>query len=208
MLPPQRPLINKVGPSANLTAIRWVYTIPRPMQTSPLPDQLDPWRLTVEGGQLDGVIALVVLPRLAAVLEHTDGEVNIALVAGIDANGVRFITGCVRTEIALVCQRCLEPLQWLLDVTVRLGLVHDEAEADRLSDEYEPLLVPEGLISIADLIEDELLLALPPIPRHNTMQECEANGYPMPSRKPTPNPGRGQPFATLASLLRETNKRS
>lgn len=195
------------GQRVNLTAIRRAYTISRLMQTAsfPLPDQIDPWRLAVEGGQLNGVIALAALPRLVAELVHPHGEVNLTLSAGIDLQGVRFIAGCVRTEVALVCQRCLGPLQWPLDIAVRLGLVHNEAGADRLPDEYEPLLVLEGLIRIADLVEDELLLALPLIPRHDAMQECEANGYQTPSGKVAPHIERGQPFATLASLLRNTD---
>ena len=173
------------------------------MQTPslPLPDKIDPWRLAVEGGRLEGVLALAALPRLAAALEHPDGEVSVSLAAGINPQGIRSITGCLRTKIELTCQRCLKPLQWPLDLTVSLGLVRNEAAADRLPDEYEPLLVPEGFIRVADLVEDELLLALPQIPRHVDAQECEANDYRAPSNAPAPNTESVQPFATLASLL-------
>ena len=59
----------------------------------------------------------------------------------------------------------------------------------------------EGFIRVADLVEDELLLALPQIPRHVDVQECEANDYRAPSSEPAPNTRPVQPFATLASLL-------
>ena len=113
---------------------------------------------------------------------------------------MRFIKGALQTGIELVCQRCLEPLRLALDVTVSLGLVHGEAEADRLPEEYEPLLVPEGVIRVADLVEDELLLALPRIPRHEDARDCEANGY------RAPDTGHDQPLATLASLLRDSQR--
>jgi uncharacterized protein len=184
-----------------LTAIRRVYIIPRLMQTPSLPSRIDPWRLTAEGGRLEGSLALAALPRLVAELDRTDGVVSVALVAGVDRQGVRFIGGAVRTEVELVCQRCLGPLRLALDVTVGLGLVHDEAEADRLPEEYEPLLVPEGIIHVADLVEDELLLALPRIPRHDDVRDCEANGYRAPDRVE-----QDQPFATLASLLRDSQR--
>jgi uncharacterized protein len=184
-----------------LTAIRRVYIIPRLMQTPSLPSRIDPWRLTPEGGRLEGALALAALPRLVAELNRTDGMANVALVASVDRQGVRFIKGAVRTEVELVCQRCLGPLRLALDVTVSLGLVRSEAEADRLPEEYEPLVVPEGIIHVADLVEDELLLALPRIPRHDDVRDCEANGYRAPDRVE-----QDQPFATLASLLRDSQR--
>lgn len=172
--------------------------------SSSLPTCFDPWRLAAESGRLDGALAVVVLPRFAAALEHTAGEVSIALTGGVNPQGVCFIAGCLQTEIKLVCQRCLSPLQWSLNAAVSLGLVHDEAEADCLPEEYDPLLVPESFINITDLVENELLLALPQIPRHDEMWECEANGYQMPPRESFVE--QRQPFATLASLLRNTEK--
>ncbi len=189
-----------------MTAIRRVYIIPRLMQTPSLPSKIDPWRLAAEGGRLDGALALAALPRLAAVLSRADGRVSVALVAGIDPRGVRFIKGLLQTGIELVCQRCLGPLRWSLDLTVSLGLVHSEAEADRLPEEYEPLLVPEGAVCVADLVEDELLLALPQIPRHDDVCECEVNGYRAPSGGSMLDTEHDQPFATLASLLRDSKR--
>ena len=184
-----------------LTVIRRVYIISRLMQTPSLPNRIDPWRLTAEGGRLEGVLALAALPRLVAELNRTDGVVSVALVAGIDPQGLRFITGTLQTGIEQVCQRCLGPLRLALDVTVSLGLVRSEAEADRLPEEYEPLLVPEGVIQVTDLVEDELLLALPRIPRHEDVRDCEAHGYRAPDRVE-----QDQPLATLASLLRDSQR--
>jgi len=184
-----------------LTAIRRVYIIPRLMQTPSFPSRIDPWRLTAEGGRLEGSLALAALPRLVAELNRTDGVASVALAAGMDRQGIRFIKGALRTKVELVCQRCLGPFQLALDVTVSLGLVRSEAEADRLPEEYEPLLVPEGVIHVADLVEDELLLALPRIPRHDEARDCEAHGYRAPDRVE-----QDQPFASLASLLRDSQR--
>ncbi len=175
------------------------------MQTAPLPDKIDPWRLTAEGGRLEGVLVLASLPRLAAELEHAEGEVSVALAAGIDAQGLRFITGRLQTGIALICQRCLGPLQWPLDIAVSLALVRNETMADRLPEQYEPLLVADGLISVADLVEDELLLALPLIPQHDQIQKCEIHAdQALATSEPVPDAGQNQPFASLASLLQNT----
>lgn len=172
------------------------------MRTPSLPNKIDPWRLVAEGGRLAGSLALTALPRLAAALHRVDGMASVALTAGVDRRGVHFIQGVVRTtEVELVCQRCLGVLRLPLEATVSLGLARDEAEADRLPEDYEPLLVAGGGIGVADLVEDELLLALPQIPRHEDGRDCEANGYRMPGgMEDTP------PLATLASLLRDSQR--
>lgn len=175
------------------------------MQISPFPHKINLWQLAAEHGRLEGVLTLVALPRLATALSRVDGDVTVALAAGVDREGVRFIKGELHTEIELICQRCLGLLRLPLSVTVSLGLVRNEAEADQLPEEYEPLLIPEGGVVIAELVEDELLLALPQIPRHDNPRECEANGYAPPGEF-APDAEHRQPFATLASLLRDSKR--
>jgi uncharacterized protein len=184
-----------------LTEIGQAFIIPRLMQAPPLPDRINPWQLAAENGRLNGELNLAGLPRLAAMPNHAGGTVSVTLVAGTDGQGVRFIKGRLRTGVELVCQRCLGPLRLPLEVVISLGLVRGEAEFDRLPDEYEPLLVPEGGIAVADLVEDELLLALPRIPRHEDARDCEAHGY-----RTSDRVEQDQPFATLASLLRDSQR--
>jgi len=187
-----------------LTEIGQAYIIPRLMQDPPCPNKINPWQLAAENGRLDGELMLAEMPRLA-VLNRAEGQVSVSLTAGLDEQGVRFIKGRLRTNVELVCQRCLGPLRLPLDVTVGLGLIRAEAEANRLPGEYEPLLAPEHGIALADLVEDELLLALPQIPRHEDLRECEVNGYAAPGSV-TPGAERRQPFAVLASLLQDSNR--
>ena len=174
------------------------------MQAPPLPNKINPWQLAAQNGQLDGGLALAAMPRLG-VLNRADGKVSVSLAAGVDEKGVRFINGKFRADIELVCQRCLGPLRLPMEVTVALGLIHSEAESDRLPGQYEPLLVSDGGIVVADLVEDELLLALPQIPRHEDRRECEANGYAAPGEA-MPNAERRQSFAVLASLLPDSKR--
>ena len=190
-----------------LTAIGQVYIIPRLMPTQPLPARITPWQLAAEDGRLTGDLALDNLPRLMAIVNQAGGVVSIDLAAGKDAQGLPFIVGRLQTEVELTCQRCLGPLQWPLDVAVRLALVHAEAEADRLPDDYEPLLAPaDGAMAVADLVEDELLLALPQIPRHADQRECEAHGYGAPD--PAFIAEQRRPFKLLASLLPDSKRSS
>ncbi len=189
-----------------MTEFQLADMIPRLMQTPPLLEKLSPWRIAAENGSLNGELALATLPRLTAAVDRADGMVAIALTAGIDGQEVRFIKGVLRTEVELTCQRCLGLLRLPLEVTVRLGLAHDEAEIDRLPKEYEPLLIAEGgSLAVADLVEDELLLALPQIPRHDDLRECAVLGE-VRSGEPALDMERRQPLAALASLLQDSKR--
>ncbi len=174
------------------------------MQPQPSSESLNPWRLAAEGGRLESVVALGSLPRLAVLLNRTDGVVTVTLAAGVDEQGIQFIVGRLNAAVEVVCQRCLGPLRLPLDLTVRLGLARTETEADRLPEPYEPLLVPASGLIIADWVEDELLLALPQIPRHDDLRECATNDYRPSIGELIPDRESRQPFASLAALRRDS----
>lgn len=104
-----------------------------------------------------------------------------------------------QAEVALTCQRCLGPLLEPVVVDRWFRFVADEATAtaqDEICDEDILVLAPD--FNLHALIEDELLLALPYIPRHDA---CPAQG-PMSVADPgvaEPAP-RPNPFAALAGL--------
>lgn len=71
------------------------------------------------------------------------------------------------TEVMLECQRCLQPLPLPLHIGRRIFFVAGEdaaAALDATSDDDVLALVPS--LDLHALIEDELLLALPLVPRH------------------------------------------
>ncbi len=189
-----------------MTEINLVDIIPRLMQRS-LPDTVDLWRLAAENGQINGTMALGALPRLAAVPNHADGTVMVMLTARMDNQGRRFVEGEVHAEIELVCQRCLGTLVLPLVAKVSLMLTRSESKAEAaLPEGYEALLIGEKRTRVTDLVEDELLLALPQIPRHNDLRECQANGYVVSLDGAMPDMKPHHAFAELASLLRDSKR--
>jgi uncharacterized protein len=111
----------------------------------------------------------------------------------------------VAAKVRLVCQRCLEKMDWPLEVKFSLALVHDDDEAAALPAEYEPLLWPDGSGSLAALVEDELLLALPAVPRHVDPQECGPVERVMRSEI-DPDERRDNPFNVLSQLKRRDSR--
>jgi uncharacterized protein len=139
------------------------------------------------------------MPRLTALLHSTQGSVAVELETGIDEQNIHFIAGHLEVTVEMICQRCMAPMHLPIVTDLRLGALPNEARLDGLPENYEPLLVPEGEVRIADLVEDELILALPLIPKHQYLRECEANGFVWPGQ-PQPSE-KTNPFNQLASLL-------
>ena len=73
-----------------------------------LPLQVDPYRLAAKEEHLEGTIPLKQMKRLLEAVEIADGEINVDVKFGIDDLNVVFLAGNIKTEVALICQRCME----------------------------------------------------------------------------------------------------
>lgn len=102
------------------------------------------------------------------------------------------------TELPVVCQRCLTPVVEPLEVARWFRFVADEASADAEDeDSEEDVLVFQPAFNLVELIEDELIMALPLVPMHEV---C-------PTALPTSvgpliedAPARPNPFAVLQQI--------
>lgn len=136
-----------------------------------LPEFIDPLRLAAQGRLLNGQLALSQMQRLTPTLASTRGTVDIQLEFGQDGQNISYLRGQIRANLELICQRCLQALAFSLEAEPCLGIVTSQTQADRLPEQYEPLLVDDDLISLAAVIEDEVLLSLPAIPKHEN-EDC------------------------------------
>jgi uncharacterized protein len=113
----------------------------------------------------EGTLPIAALTRLRSMLAADEGVVEYELDFGRDSLGISYVDVRVRASLIVTCQRSLEPFALPVTVDTRLGLIKLERDEAALPPEYEPLLVAEdGRLSPADVIEDELLLALPLVP--------------------------------------------
>jgi len=136
-----------------------------PRSKSLAPVGLDVERLSEAEADIDFAVPLAELPRLRAQLADVAGEVHgrvhFRRVAGI-AVAELTLSGTAR----LVCQRCLGALDVGVETDTSVGLIATEADMNRVPEEFEPVLAPEGRISVGELVEEELLLTLPIVPLH------------------------------------------
>ena len=172
-----------------------------------LPEHIEPLRLARSHRLLSGQLPLRRMRRLAESIEDETGDIDVELEFDVDMNGIAILEGHITCSIQLRCQRCMQQMTWPIDVVFRLGLVESEAEIDALGEQYEPLLLEDDLVSIADIVEDELLLALPIVPRHEE-DKCQLNNpaagpAELDSPADTDATPVDNPFAVLAELQRK-----
>ena len=103
------------------------------------------------------------------------------------------------TRMALICQRCLQPLETVVQAQRSFRFVDNEALAAAIdADSEDDVLALCRTLNLVELIEDELLLALPLVPRHSVCPQ------PLKPREDTePFEERAHPFAVLSELKRK-----
>ena len=142
-----------------------------------------PWnQLAEENAVLAGEIdASELASRLGKALacERPEGAVRYELHFAPEQEGRVRVTGHLGAELGAVCQRCLQPFRLPLEVEVSVAVADSPLAATRPGsstdqDTSEPDVADaDELASLADLIEEELLLAIPFLPRHE-LSECPA----------------------------------
>ena len=171
--------------------------------------EFDPARLDVEafanqGAELAGRFSVAQLDRLASSLAGDDAVV--ATEVEWRARGERrTLRGEVQVwlhleahaRLPLECQRCLKPVFVPVDIERSLRFVRGEELAAQLdADSEDDVLALARVLDLRELIEDELLLALPLVPRHERCPEPLRGCVAMDDASDVePNP-----FAALAAL--------
>ena len=157
-----RPRSDNVSVALDLTAAGLLLNILQLMSAN-VPELLDAWRMVVARRRFDGQVPLSELTRLQGLVADTEGQCTYALEFDRDnVLQVAYVDLTIDTELPLICQRTMQRFLLPVSIKQRLGLIKDEDEESALPEEYEALLVPEdGNLRPLDLVEDELVLAVP-----------------------------------------------
>ena len=164
---------------------------------------LDVGPLADDGVELDFSIPLKefprVLPLLAAPQGEAVGHVGFSREGRLAVAEVR-----VSAQVSLTCQRCLGPMTCRVEASGRAALVATPAEAERVPEPLETTLAADYRISLRDLVEEELLLALPLVPRHED-DECvgdRAGAQAVPAAAAARTAETHKPFGQLGELFK------
>lgn len=158
-----------------------------------LPQYVNPWLLFRHHETVNGQLSLAKMPNLRASQNRQNGEATVSISVTKRDDGHIVILGSANAELELECQRCLKPIIEDYVTQFELVLVKYENQTNSVSDEDDTIVVEEHL-ELAPLIEQELILALPMIAKHDN---CQAN-Y---ENSANEEAERQQPFANLKDLL-------
>jgi uncharacterized protein len=170
--------------------------------------RFDAFDLAARGESIAGVVDVARRPRLADRLAAMMASVPIAweVVGGHDALARPMLTVAIEGNLPLVCQRCLQPFDWALAQRSELLLAREETELEQLDAGEPEVLLAASLLDPMTVVEDEILLALPFVPRH-VDGACAASPEPAArSEVAKTEPGTTSPFARLATLKKGTDE--
>jgi uncharacterized protein len=143
--------------------------------------------------RLQGAWPVAEFLRLHDALRSTAGTLHYELRGVPEERGRPVLRLKVDGALQLTCQRCLGALEFPLrfEVALRLAATQEEMDAEPLEADGPESIVAGKEMRVQALVEDEVLLAIPIAPRHESCAGSEAG---LESRKQTP-------FAGLRGLI-------
>jgi uncharacterized protein len=172
-----------------------------------LPRSVNPRKFAHQDARLEGTIAAENLDRLRAAVVDVQNTVAVSLHFYIDDGGKAVVKGNISTDVVMICQRCLEQVTQTVNADPCLALVLNDDQSNALPTVYDPWLLDseDGSANLYQMVEDELLLALPMVALHSKlcidsalMQSQESK---IEDKEKRPNP-----FDVLEQLKTKTSK--
>lgn len=132
-----------------------------------LPNFICPSKLARQQQTLQGSCTIDIHDRLANLGVHSCDAIQYTLNFSREETWV-VVRGSIEATVVMRCQRCLQPVTLSLSVSPVLAMLDDEAKIETLPERYEPwLLTEDSMLSPLAMIEEELILALPLVPKHS-----------------------------------------
>lgn len=176
--------------------------------------RFSPWNLVDRNASLLGNLALSDLPRLHDIASGLE-ELNYSIQGQTNLLGQPSLHVQLKGQLHLSCERCLQTMPFRLDCDSELLLKTEVQAATRsgeheLSDDCDVLIAErDDKLDALELLQDEILLALPLVPAHSKLEDCGEKVVTLLStpsnNKATTENGETEtttkPFAGLADLL-------
>ncbi|TSA10749.1 MAG: DNA-binding protein [Betaproteobacteria bacterium] len=141
---------------------------------------------------VEGRLGKELLPRLAQ-SGCSDPALHFVLTGAFNERGEPGLKLAIEGSVRMQCQRCLGSLDLQLHLEARLEFASSEAEITAAEDDIERVVAGREM-NVAALVEDEVILALPMVPRH---EQCQAAAG-------AEGGGKASAFQALAALKRSS----
>ena len=130
-----------------------------------IPESLSASQALTREEQVSGVVSASGLERVASMAIPGQDDLDVCLAFHRDAARQGWLDGTIRGRLSLECRICLQAFAWPFEARVNLALAHSEAEEERLMERAESYLVVDDRVMLHEVVEDEVLLTVPMMPR-------------------------------------------
>ncbi|MFA7625309.1 MAG: YceD family protein [Pusillimonas sp.] len=161
---------------------------------------IDTAEFTRLGSTLSGQAVLTGFGRFCEGLpSQPQSNVNWSLKGWRNTGGQSFLEVSITAKPVLQCQRCLEPFEYEVDVVDQVELVAHESDLEDENDDENALerILGSRRFDVLSFIEDELILSVPYVPRHDV---CPGGSPLVQPEEPVVQEKRPSPFLALAQL--------
>ena len=169
-----------------------------------IPDWVNPWKAAEGNHVYRGTMALGKMSRLKPLLALAEGEAKFEATFAMVGKRLATLQLAVEADLPLRCEASLE--LYLHPVSRRsfLAVVEDDAGQD-IAGDYETTRVESGQLVFLDVVQDELILEVPQVPRKPGLKRVRyttdpGDDYEQRAGRP------GKPFAELGALMRNERK--
>lgn len=169
------------------------------MSKGTIPNQLDPRRFADRGLTMQGEWPLSGFSRLVELVEDADGEVKVSLSFFRDEQNLPVVEMELSAQVGMSCQRCLGLVMLPLAGTYHYVVVRPGSDTNGLPEEYDIIELDDESMDVRALVEEELLLCLPIVPKHPDGECKHPEGYVEPELSEE-DIARSNPFSVLAQL--------
>ena len=172
------------------------------MQKVRIAQKLDPIRSAQRRLGYEGIIPKECFKRLSDMVETILDDIEVTISFGVDLQGLTAIEGRACTAVKCVCERCGESVVEDLAVDFKYTPDQKKVEALGINVEYDFVEVDEfGEIDLVTLVEDELILSLPIVPKHDVCPNFKGEWVSGEIEEDT----KANPFAVLNELKSKKN---
>ncbi|MEM6580099.1 MAG: YceD family protein [Pseudomonadota bacterium] len=131
---------------------------------------LDVRKAASRGATVSGTLRPTDLQRFRPLLADDKGVIESQLSFFRDDENRYLIHLVSRAQVNVICQRCLEPMSMTVNCDNTLAVLWTDEEARHLPRHLDPLIAENEDYCLWDMVEEELILALPPFNYHDTDQ--------------------------------------
>ena len=166
-----------------------------------LPLRFDPVLYARRGRQIAGDILVHDLPRIMEIAPNSESNFHVTMTFSMSSLQFPMVKGTIEGEIVQLCQRCMSDATVAIHSEFQLILVSPDLVEDASEEGHEIFEYSGQSITMATLIEDEVILSMPIVAKHAELKDCDTTVKQlMHEFDEVPTDEKENPFAKLKDL--------